>query len=51
MSPEEQEMLMKIKMLDEDKKKLSWLKSEQKLVDLDILIKTALRITKPEPQT
>merc|ERR1719186_1654218 len=33
------------------KEKLSWLKSEQNLVDLDILIKTALRITKPEPQT
>ena len=43
-------MLRKMKELDEKNGKLQWLKMEQRIVDLDILIKTAIRIENPEPQ-
>ena len=38
------------KLLDKRKNKLRWLKIEQRLVDLDIAVKTALHLERPSPE-
>merc|ERR550519_555290 len=50
LTPEDQETLRKNKVMEKRKDKLRWLKIEQRIVDLDIVIKTALHMERPEPQ-
>lgn len=51
LTPKEKEMLKKDEALQKRKEKLRWLKIEQKVVDLDISIKTALHMERPSPQS
>jgi len=48
-SPEERERLDKERKLERSKDKLRWLKIEQRLVELDIAIKTSLNLSRPSP--
>merc|ERR1719323_1487727 len=50
LTPEDQEKMMKEKSLEKKKKKLRWLKIEQRLVDLDIAVKTSLHLERPMPE-
>jgi len=49
MSEEDKAVLNREKLLEKRKNKLRWLKIEQKLVDLDIAVKTALHVERPAP--
>merc|ERR1719509_627207 len=51
LTPKEKEMLKKDEALQKRKEKLRWLKIEQRVVDLDISIKTALHMERPSPQS
>ena len=42
-------MVAKERQLERRKQKLRWLKIEQKLVDIDIAVKTALHLERPAP--
>lgn len=48
LSPEEEQVLKRAATLSKRKKKLSWLKVEQQMVDTDIAIKTSLSATNPQ---
>ena len=49
MSEEDKLMVSKERQLERRKQKLRWLKIEQKLVDIDIAVKTALHLERPAP--
>jgi len=49
LSAEDRAVLDREKQLEKRKSKLRWLKIEQKLVDLDIAVKTALHLERPAP--
>jgi len=49
LSDEDRAVLNREKQLEKRKNKLRWLKIEQKLVDLDIAVKTALHLERPAP--
>jgi len=49
LSSEDRAVLDREKLLEKRKNKLRWLKIEQKLVDLDIAVKTALHLERPAP--
>ena len=49
LSSEDRAVLDREKQLEKRKSKLRWLKIEQKLVDLDIAVKTALHLERPAP--
>jgi len=49
LSAEDRAVLDREKQLEKRKNKLRWLKIEQKLVDLDIAVKTALHLERPAP--
>lgn len=49
MSEEDKVMVSKERQLERRKQKLRWLKIEQKLVDIDIAVKTALHLERPAP--
>jgi len=49
MSDEDRAVMNREKLLEKRKNKLRWLKIEQKLVDLDIAVKTALHVERPAP--
>jgi len=49
MSEEDKVMVAKERQLERRKQKLRWLKIEQKLVDIDIAVKTALHLERPAP--
>jgi len=49
LSVEDRAVLDREKQLEKRKNKLRWLKIEQKLVDLDIAVKTALHLERPAP--
>jgi len=49
LSEEDRAVLNREKQLEKRKNKLRWLKIEQKLVDLDIAVKTALHLERPAP--
>ena len=49
LNAEERNLLDKERKLDNRKNKLRWLKIEQRLVDLDIAVKTALHLKRPSP--
>jgi len=49
MSEEDKLMVAKERQLERRKQKLRWLKIEQKLVDIDIAVKTALHLERPAP--
>jgi len=49
LSAEDKAVLEREKQLEKKKNKLRWLKVEQKLVDLDIAVKTALHLERPAP--
>jgi len=48
LSPEEEQVIKRAAILAKRKKKLSWLKVEQQMVDTDIAIKTSLSATNPQ---
>lgn len=50
LTPKEKEMLKKEEALQKRKEKLRWLKIEQRVVDLDISIKTSLHMERPSPK-
>jgi len=49
MSEEDRAVLARERQLERRKQKLRWLKIEQKLVDIDIAVKTALHLERPAP--
>ena len=49
MSEEDKAVLARERQLERRKQKLRWLKIEQKLVDIDIAVKTALHLERPAP--
>jgi len=50
LTKEEMEILTKEKQLENRKDKLRWLRIEQRIVDLDMAVKTALHLERPEPE-
>merc|ERR1711874_71851 len=50
LTQEEMDILKKEKQLEMRKDKLKWLRIEQRIVDLDMAVKTALHLERPEPE-
>jgi len=48
-TPEERERIDKERKLERSREKLRWLKIEQRLVELDIAVKTSLNLKRPSP--